>query len=1204
MADTLKLKSILTLMQSHNLDVVMLSETRSTNYYSYTSEQHLVIMSGNTRDKYAGVGAVIHPRLRPHLADVVQVNNRILHLAFNKQGGRVHVIGTYAPHSGLDFETIREPFWSTLEDTIEKIPQPEPLYVTGDFNVRFQASHPNDLGVTGPFTYGKGRRYIDHSSSSNRALFIKAMQSLGMQEVASYRTPNPTHHITYRDKTAPPADWSQFVLDPLVLQQFYGKLESIIGPDAIAASSYIRAFLLEDPLLPPHKADPTPDPVRFQRLDHTFTRQQWMSSINSCRSKLHTGFPSDHFLLVTEVQVKLAKRTHPRIVPPRLNCRAATAKEKIAFNCSFKTIMGWTEAPVQQTDHTARITFFTDGSGTRGKCSAHTPAGWGWCAKQGEDWLKAFGPVVTSPANSGYLGATVGSNNTGELSAIIEALLFALEHEYKRVQIFSDSTWAIQVVTGRWRAKTHKSMVEQAQRLCRQSGMEVKLEWVKAHAGHEGNEMADQLANLGKNEHEPAGGRTLPFQILASPAPKSDHTSKDLVTALKAASKHELPYHRRVPRTPWIQEATLLALERATQAEASGQEDATKLRNQAKRMARKDRVRWIHQQLASDPTGAYSAVWSTVRRQRKGFVGRKSHIMQDGIPQPWSRTHEVFRDHLANKQWAAKTIPQNKVEERQSKQPLYPKESDEPLFTLQELRAAINRIKPNKAPGPDELPADVFTILDPDSELLLLSVYNAAWDNQTTPPEWSEALVVSIFKGKGSDALPENYRPISLLNAVYKLYAAMLQARLLESCEHKLRPTQYGFRPHRSTLHPLFTVRRAMEWSTMTNTPLHLLFLDWKQAFDSLDHTAMLEALERLGLSGKMLAAVGSIYHSPTFSTKGFQGQLAHGTVGSGIRQGCPLSPYLFILVLTVIFHDTDDLLMSRGIATNTWSVGYPTFDLEYADDTLLMGLTEHQLNGMLLALEEVASTYGMTLNQTKTELLSNPSRDPIKVRFANGSLVKTTPQVKYLGSMITWEKPFDIAFIHRFNLAEEAFKKLRLVWNSSIPIKAKVKIFQATYVPSLIYGLDALTLTPQMLKKIDGQYYRFLRRVVGVKASYYSRITNAAVWEKAGSPKIPSQFLFEAQYKMFVNVFLQDRTSPTHAVVFGPNHKDRIILKGRRRGMQFPYWVEVYSKRFFPSLKPDHNSPYLHYDNIQKAVRDPSFVLAPKRAWRERAWP
>ena len=507
----------------------------------------------------------------------------------------------------------------------------------------------------------------------------------------------------------------------------------------------------------------------------------------------------------------------------------------------------------------------------------------------------------------------MGSNNTGELSAIIEALLFALENDYQKVHIFSDSTWAIQVVTGRWRAKSHKVMVEQAQRLARSSGMEVKLEWIKAHAGHAGNELADMLANLGKNDHEPSGGRTLPFQVLTSPAPTGgNHTSKQVVSALKEASQASLPFHRRSPRTPWIREATLVALEAATQAEAAGHREATSLRNQAKRMARKDRVHWVHAQLASDPTGTYSTVWTTVRRQREGFSGKKSNLLQNGVPQPWSRTHEVFRDHLANSQWAPKTIPPDLVQDRVSKPPLFPTESDEPLFTLDELRSAIRRIKPNKAPGPDELPADLFTILDPDSEQLLLKVYNSAWTSETTPQEWSEATVVSIFKGKGSDSLPENYRPISLLNAIYKLYAAMLQARLLESCEHKLRPTQFGFRPHRSTLHPLFTVRRAMEWSTMTNTPLHLLFLDWKQAFDSLDHTAMLEALARLGLSSKMLAAVRSIYRDPKFFTKGFQGQIATGTVGSGIRQGCPLSPYLFILVLTVIFHDTDELLLSR----------------------------------------------------------------------------------------------------------------------------------------------------------------------------------------------------------------------------------------------------------------------------------------------------
>ena len=73
-------------MEEHNLDVIMLSETRSTSYYSYTSENHLVVLSGNTRDKHAGVGAVVHPRVRPHLADIVLVSNRLLHWYLTGRG--------------------------------------------------------------------------------------------------------------------------------------------------------------------------------------------------------------------------------------------------------------------------------------------------------------------------------------------------------------------------------------------------------------------------------------------------------------------------------------------------------------------------------------------------------------------------------------------------------------------------------------------------------------------------------------------------------------------------------------------------------------------------------------------------------------------------------------------------------------------------------------------------------------------------------------------------------------------------------------------------------------------------------------------------------------------------------------------------------------------------------------------------------------
>ena len=161
------------------------------------------------------------------------------------------MIGAYTPHSGHDLEEVRQSFWDQLEAQVSKIPQPEPVYITGEFNVRFQGRHPNDEGVLGQFVYGKGRNAIDHNASSNRSLCIQWIKLNDLVEVASFRTPNMLQQITYRDKAAPPKDWSHFLLDPLILQQVYDKLQHEVGEAAIAVAANVRSFLECPDMLPP-----------------------------------------------------------------------------------------------------------------------------------------------------------------------------------------------------------------------------------------------------------------------------------------------------------------------------------------------------------------------------------------------------------------------------------------------------------------------------------------------------------------------------------------------------------------------------------------------------------------------------------------------------------------------------------------------------------------------------------------------------------------------------------------------------------------------------------------------------------------------------------------------------------------------------------------------------------------------------------------
>ena len=128
------------------------------------------------------------------------------------------------------------------------------------------------------------------------------------------------------------------------------------------------------------------------------------------------------------------------------------------------------------------------------------------------------------------------------------------------------------------------------------------------------------------------------------------------------------------------------------------------------------------------------------------------------------------------------------------KQKLGPQSQDTQLFTLKELTEALNKLKKRRAPGPDQNANELFLLLDDDNLDILLQHYNDIWTSGEVPRNWKEAVVVSIYKGKGTDTDPANYRPISLLNAIYKIFASMLQARLAQEHDSHLRDTQFRFR--------------------------------------------------------------------------------------------------------------------------------------------------------------------------------------------------------------------------------------------------------------------------------------------------------------------------------------------------------------------------------------------------------------------------
>ncbi len=164
--------------------------------------------------------------------------------------------------------------------------------------------------------------------------------------------------------------------------------------------------------------------------------------------------------------------------------------------------------------------YFDGSCGENRNVSSETPAGWGFCVVSGDNGIgrghgeivnEKSGVVVTNPLDEGYIGASVGSNNTAELSAFAHSLIWILKnHDSGKIVIRGDSEYAMNIGSGKWKAKANRELATRVRSLWEEvdSSFVISTEHVRAHEGHRWNERADHLAFRAMKEEMP-----LPLQF-------------------------------------------------------------------------------------------------------------------------------------------------------------------------------------------------------------------------------------------------------------------------------------------------------------------------------------------------------------------------------------------------------------------------------------------------------------------------------------------------------------------------------------------------------------------------------------------------------------------------------------------------------------------------------------------------------------------
>ncbi|GAA6080862.1 uncharacterized protein LOC115161469, partial [Tachysurus ichikawai] len=217
-------------------------------------------------------------------------------------------------------------------------------------------------------------------------------------------------------------------------------------------------------------------------------------------------------------------------------------------------------------------------------------------------------------------------------------------------------------------------------------------------------------------------------------------------------------------------------------------------------------------------------------------------------------------------------------------------------ISLEEVKAMLS-LRTGVAPGGDGLPAEWYRTFWPLVGPDLLAVYREAIGSGTLPPSALVGYITLLYK-KGDRTDLANWRPITLLTADYKILAKVLVLRLREVMAQVVHPDQACGVPGRMCGMNLALVRDTLAWAEQRRVPLALLSLDQEKAFDRVSHTFLFTLLERMGFGPGFVAMVRLLYAGAVSRVivNGHRTGLIEQC--GGVRQGCLLSPLLYVLYL------------------------------------------------------------------------------------------------------------------------------------------------------------------------------------------------------------------------------------------------------------------------------------------------------------------
>ena len=390
-------------------------------------------------------------------------------------------------------------------------------------------------------------------------------------------------------------------------------------------------------------------------------------------------------------------------------------------------------------------------------------------------------------------------------------------------------------------------------------------------------------------------------------------------------------------------------------------------------------------------------------------------------------------------------------------------------LTLEELKDALNSFADNKSPGEDGFTKEFYQAFFDFLWKDLLNSYNAAFDKGSLSISQKRGTITLIPKGDENLSDLKNWRPISLLNIDYKILSKVLAGRLEQYLPKLIHSDQTGFVNGRYIGQNIRLLSDIMEFSDSKRFQGIFLFVDFEKAFDTLEWNFISKTLEVFNFGSNFKKWFTVLYNGVQSSVLNGGFMTNYFEITRGVRQGCPLSPSLFILAVELLALKIRQNPNCEGIyLQNKQEVKISQF----ADDTTIITNSTDSLKSHLQTIERFGTASGLKLNKKKTKAMWLGT---MKHSTSNILEFKSTKNpIKVLGAFLSYNQNKNIEnnFLSRIRKMKT---KLNLWLSRDLTLYGRSLLVKTLGVSQLVYVASMLTVPPSVTKAVEAELFSFL---------------------------------------------------------------------------------------------------------------------------------